>query len=296
MIKEAQYIQVDNSEEAILGPYNYLSSKPGKDVRKQFTLALNKWLKVSEEDLNAINNVITMLHTSSLLIDDIEDDSDLQRGFPAAHKIYGIPTTINTANYVYCLTLQKILEINNPQLVVVFADELVNLHWGQGIEIYWRENLICPSEQDYKKMASNKTGGLFRLAVRMMQACSTEELNVLKLVDMLGIYFQIRDDYLNINNKGFFEDITEGKFSFPIMHAIRTGKYKDQIISIMRQKTRDENMKQYAADLILKSGSFDYTLEYLKKIETDIYNEIKVLGGNERLSAIMAALSKEIKL
>ncbi|PVZ96553.1 hypothetical protein BB558_007518 [Smittium angustum] len=155
MIKEAQYIQVDNSEEAILGPYNYLSSKPGKDVRKQFTLALNKWLKVSEEDLNAINNVITMLHTSSLLIDDIEDDSDLQRGFPAAHKIYGIPTTINTANYVYCLTLQKILEINNPQLVVVFADELVNLHWGQGIEIYWRENLICPSEQDYKKMASN---------------------------------------------------------------------------------------------------------------------------------------------
>ncbi|PVU98449.1 hypothetical protein BB559_001592 [Furculomyces boomerangus] len=192
--------------------------------------------------------------------------------------------------------------MNNPQLVVVFTDELINLHRGQGMEIYWRDNLVCPDEQDYIKMVSNKTGGLFRLAVRMMQACSTEKSDVVKLVDMLGIYFQIRDDYMNIkseqysSNKGFFEDITEGKFSFPIIHSIRTEKYTNQIMNIMRQKTRNENVKLYAADLILKSGSFDYTLEYLKKIETDIYNEIEALGGNKRLSAIMAALSKEVKL
>ncbi|PVU98448.1 hypothetical protein BB559_001593 [Furculomyces boomerangus] len=85
MNKETQYIQADNSEEALLGPYNYLSSRPGKDVRKQFILAFNDWLKVSEEDLNAINGVITMLHTSSLLIDDVEDDSDLRRGFPGKY-------------------------------------------------------------------------------------------------------------------------------------------------------------------------------------------------------------------
>jgi len=71
-----------------------------------------------------------------------------------------------------------------------------------------------------------KTGGLFVLAVRLMQLYSENQANLLPLVDTLGLYFQIRDDYANIMdaeytaNKSFCEDLTEGKFSFPIIHSI----------------------------------------------------------------------------
>jgi len=55
-------------------------------------------------------------------------------------------------------------------MIDIFTEELINLHRGQGMDLYWRDSLICPSEADYLEMVGNKTGGLFRLAVRLMQA------------------------------------------------------------------------------------------------------------------------------
>ena len=53
-----------------------------------------------------IDEVVRNLHTASLLVDDIEDNSKLRRGVPVVHSIYGIPHTLNTANYVYVLALE----------------------------------------------------------------------------------------------------------------------------------------------------------------------------------------------
>ena len=117
------------------------------------------------------------------------------------------------------------------------------------MDLYWRDSLTCPTEQEYVEMVNNKTGGLLRLAVKLMQACSSsttychylcDELtgrDYVPLVNLIGILFQIRDDYQNLqdtqytNNKGLCEDITEGKFSFPIVHAILSRPDDRQLIS-----------------------------------------------------------------
>ncbi|CAN0467574.1 unnamed protein product, partial [Ectocarpus sp. 12 AP-2014] len=59
------------------------------------------WLDIPAERIDAIKEVVGMLHNASLLVDDIEDNSKLRRGVPVAHSIYGVASTINTANYVY---------------------------------------------------------------------------------------------------------------------------------------------------------------------------------------------------
>lgn len=88
------------------------------------------------------------------------------------------------------------------------------------------------------------------------------------LVDLLGIIFQIRDDYQNLQNeqyaknKGFAEDITEGKFSYPIVHSIRSGAANggsSELMNILRQKTDDEAVKRYTICILEKTGSFEYT-------------------------------------
>jgi geranylgeranyl pyrophosphate synthase len=56
----------------------------------------------------------------------------------------------------------------------VFVEELLNLHRGQGMDLYWRETLTCPTEEEYIGMVLDKTGGLFRLAVRLMQLESNQ--------------------------------------------------------------------------------------------------------------------------
>lgn len=83
----------------------------------------------------------------------------------------------------------------------MYTEQLLELHRGQGMEIYWRDSFTCPSESDYKLMTIRKTGGLFMLAIRLMQLFSENQEDFSKLAAILGLYFQIRDDYCNLGQK-----------------------------------------------------------------------------------------------
>ncbi|KAF9346459.1 geranylgeranyl pyrophosphate synthetase, partial [Mortierella sp. NVP85] len=111
----------NHDETALLEPYTYISSRPGQEMRTELIESFNTWLQVPPEELAIITKVVTMLHTSSLLVDDIEDDSVLRRGEPVAHKIFGVPATINCANYVYFMALAELVKIPNPRMLTIFT-------------------------------------------------------------------------------------------------------------------------------------------------------------------------------
>lgn len=274
-------------ENILKGPFDYLEGHPGKDIRSQLISAFNTWLRVPPESLQIITGVVKMLHTASLLIDDVEDNSQLRRGVPVAHSIFGTAQTINSANYVYFCALQDLAKLKNPEAIKIFTDELLNLHRGQGMDLFWRDTLTCPSEDDYLEMVGNKTGGLFRLAIKLM-CCESptnttckphkphkdsdtgEPVDYVPLVNTIGLLFQILDDYRNLSsptytsNKGLCEDLTEGKFSFPIIHAIRSDPANLVLINILKQKTQDDEVKRYAVAYMEKCGSFSYTRRVLR--------------------------------
>uniref|UniRef100_A0A8C7K088 Uncharacterized protein n=1 Tax=Oncorhynchus kisutch TaxID=8019 RepID=A0A8C7K088_ONCKI len=114
-----------------------------------------------------------MLHNASLLI---EDSFTLRRGFPVAHSIYGGPSVINSANYVYFLGLEKVLTHDHPEAVRVFTRQLVELHHGREAGVLTSTGEIptypCPTESQYSTMVLQKTGGLFGPAVGLMQLFS----------------------------------------------------------------------------------------------------------------------------
>ncbi|XP_022803812.1 geranylgeranyl pyrophosphate synthase-like isoform X1 [Stylophora pistillata] len=282
----------------LLEPYSYVLKVPGKQVREKLIQAFNFWLRIPEDKLSVIAEVVKMLHNSSLLIDDIEDNSKLRRGIPVAHQIYGVANTINSANYMYFKALDKVLSLNHPDCINIFTEELLELHRGQGMDIYWRDSYTCPSEDEYHEMVKKKTGGLFRLAVRLMQTFSENTSNFVPLLDTLALFFQIRDDYANLlseeykENKSFCEDLTEGKFSFPIIHAIRSDSESTRILNILRQRTTDVDLKKYFVDCLEEIGSFAYTKVILKQMEEKSQALIADLGGNPQLSAIVQQLAK----
>ncbi|PTU23140.1 hypothetical protein P175DRAFT_0530240 [Aspergillus ochraceoroseus IBT 24754] len=295
------------NEKIIMGPYDYMLQHPGKDLRRQMINAFDLWLKVPPESLTIINKVVAMLHTSSLLIDDVEDNSILRRGIPVAHSIYGTAQTINSANYVYFLALQEVQKLKSPIAIDIYVQELLNLHRGQGMDLFWRDTLTCPSEDEYLEMVGNKTGGLFRLAVKLMQAESTTEKDCVSLVNVMGLIFQICDDYLNLSsgtytkNKGLCEDLTEGKFSFPIIHSIRSNPGNHQLINILRQKTQDEEVKLYALTYMESTGSFKHTQKVVRELREralQLIDEIensgrgKQVGGQNDGAMVRAILDK----
>ncbi|KNZ72240.1 Geranylgeranyl pyrophosphate synthase, partial [Termitomyces sp. J132] len=242
-------------------------------------------------------------------VDDIEDDSQLRRGQPVAHKIYGIPQTINTANYVFFLAYQELFSLNTSEAETggqgrkfdaIVTEELLALHRGQGLELYWRDSLQCPTEEEYISMVNNKTGGLLRIGIKLMVMCSTNnvEVNYIPLVNLVGIYFQIRDDFMNLcgteytQNKGFAEDLTEGKFSFPVIHSIHADPTDRQVLNVLQKRSEAFDLKKHVIEYMrTKTKSFEYTLGVLAKIEGQIREEIRRLGGNVMLDRILDYLS-----
>lgn len=315
----------------MLEPYTYLDANPGKEVRTKLIEAFNVWLQVPAAKLDAICRVVRMLHTASLLMDDVEDNSDLRRGIPVAHRIYGIPQTINTANYVYFLVFSEIFRMtedsassaagsplaNAATVERLVVDELINLHRGQGMDLLWRDSLICPTEEEYVEMVNNKTGGLFRIAIKLMLsqsvvANSPDFPDLIPIVNLIGLLFQILDDFMNLQsskyaeNKGFAEDLTEGKFSFPIIHSIRasvggvgeatTTTSNRQILNVLKQRPTDLATKEYAVAYMRNvTHSFQYTTDVLHRLDVQAQNEVHRIAAhigtqNAHLTAILTTL------
>jgi geranylgeranyl diphosphate synthase type 3 len=122
-------------DEKCLEPFSYLSKIPGKDVRGSLIDCFQEWLNIPNDKIIIIKDIIASLHNASLLVDDIEDNSKLRRGLPVAHSIFGVANTINCANYVYFLALEKCHSLKNDKAMTIFVQELLNLHRGQGIYI-----------------------------------------------------------------------------------------------------------------------------------------------------------------
>ncbi|XP_016987899.1 geranylgeranyl pyrophosphate synthase isoform X2 [Drosophila rhopaloa] len=271
-------------DEILLQPFTYIQQIPGKQFRSELALAFNHWLLIPAEKLAQIGDIVQMLHNSSLL------------GVPVAHSIYGVASTINAANYALFLALEKVQQLGHPEATKVYTEQLLELHRGQGMEIYWRDSFTCPSESDYKMMTVRKTGGLFMLAIRLMQLFSSNKEDYSKLTAILGLYFQIRDDYCNLSlkeyteNKSFAEDLTEGKFGFPVIHAVRTQKQDKQVLHILRQRTHDIEVKKYCITLLEKLGSFQYTRKVLETLDAEARAEVTRLGSNPYMDRLLNKL------
>ncbi|KAL9712178.1 hypothetical protein Ac2012v2_005255 [Leucoagaricus gongylophorus] len=151
-------------------------------------------------------------------------------------------------------------------------------------------------------MVNNKTGGLLRIGIKLMMACATQNLDIdyVPLVNLIGVHFQIRDDLMNLrstqytSNKGFAEDLTEGKFSFPIVHGISADTSNNQILNVLQKRPTTPTLKVHVINYLQDhTRSFEYTTTVLDNLELQIRQEIGRLGGNQLLDKVIDLLHVE---
>lgn len=281
------------SNSAALAPINYINSLPSKGVRSILIDALNQWFKVPPDSLRTISDMVNQLHNASLILDDVEDNSPLRRGSPAAHTIFGAAQCINSANLMYVHAAQQARKLKNPNSIDALLEGLDTLYLGQSWDLYWTFHVECETENEYMSMVDSKTGGMFRMLLDLMRLespspCTADFTNLTKL---LGRFFQIRDDYMNLKSgdyteqKGFCEDLDEGKFGFPIVHCHDNHpELAAQITGIFRLHKRDptsptlpHKTKEYIVQKLESVGTFKATLTRLKELEMDLEEEIASL-------------------
>ncbi|KAI9376181.1 isoprenoid synthase domain-containing protein [Aspergillus egyptiacus] len=293
-------------------PYEYINSLQSKNTRNKFIDTLNTWLRVPSESLQVIKNIVSMLHNTSLMLDDVEDLSSLRRGHPATHVFYGMSQTINSANFTYVKVVRETTRLRSPNAMEIFLDELTNLHCGQSYDLHWRHQARCPTTEEYIIMVDNKTGGLFRLMLRLMHAESstssstTPTPSLTRLLTLTGRYYQIRDDYLNLTSsdytskKGFCEDLDEGKFSLPLIHLLEHTPHPDRITAAIynhrggcaAKLTRE--VKRHILDEMESARTLDYVREVIAHLHGEIMatlNEVeRELGTNEAARGLLVGL------
>ncbi|KAH6844759.1 putative geranylgeranyl diphosphate synthase [Chaetomium sp. MPI-CAGE-AT-0009] len=273
----------------IQAPYDYLSSLPSKGTREKAIDALNVWFQVPADKLERIKQVTKILHSASLMLDDLEDGSHLRRGKPSTHTIFGAGQTVNAANYQILRALEEVQKLGSPKSIGIYAEELKSLYLGQSLDLHWTSNLICPSIEQYLQMVENKTGGLFRLLGRLMAEHSTKsvDVDVVEFLNDLGRYFQTRDDYQNLvspvytEQKGFCEDLDEGKYSLPLIHLLLTSRSETLLRNILTQRRVNGGSnvahKQTLLALMEKSSSLAFTVQFLATLHAKVENNLEEL-------------------
>ncbi|XP_041970927.1 geranylgeranyl pyrophosphate synthase-like isoform X2 [Aricia agestis] len=239
--------------------------------------------------------------------DDVQDGTQFRRNLPSAHRIYGTPWAANASTFCFMAALKKIADLGNPEAVDNFCQEMMSALDGIALDLYWRDAFICPTENEYMEMVKLKNS-FFTLNLRIIQSFSKDRRTYSDLMNTYGVYYQIRDEYANlVNVKGldtksheqefknlhevmFCEDITEGRFTFPMIHGLNSSE-GPTIRSILVQRTSDIRIKQHCLSLLEKVGSLDYTRRTLHDLDADLREQIHQLGGNPVFLAYLDELS-----
>ncbi|CAK38176.1 uncharacterized protein An03g02060 [Aspergillus niger] len=286
-----------------MAPYEYTRSTPGKQTISKFIECLRSWLHLPDDSASVIEHITNMIFHSTLMIDDIEDDSMLRRGKPAAHVVFGKAQTVNSATYLYAKATRDLDQLQQDACKAAFLEELETLALGQALDLHWKFQKTCPTTGEYLTMVDNKTGGLFRMTLRLLEIESKAEPcpDLMQLITLMGRYYQIRDDYLNLTSdeytgtKGYCEDLSEGKLSFPLIYALQKSPEADMLRGLLFHRENGHelslDMKSYIVAEMRKVGSlaharetalqlFDAMMGTLERVEA-------TLGPNKRLKALL---------
>lgn len=254
-------------------PCASLVSGGGKRWRPLLAVLAYRLAGGSGDDIYTLAPLIEGIHTASLIHDDIEDNSELRRGQPAAHVAYGLDSALNSGSWLYFRALQSLENYQAPAGIKLdlYAAALAHiraLHEGQALDIHWHRTAgFFPSRQDYERMIRLKTGALAALAAYTgMRAAGKEheESNVFAaLFAEAGVGFQILDDVKNISTgnagKKRGDDIVEGKKSMPaILHIEKHPEDAASLTAYFEQARRegiDSPAIEKAIALLSSSGS-----------------------------------------
>ncbi|MCK4482936.1 polyprenyl synthetase family protein, partial [Candidatus Bathyarchaeota archaeon] len=214
----------------------------GKRWRPSLFLLICEALGKNPEDFVDFAIIPEVIHNGTIMVDDIEDLSELRRGKPCTYKIYGLDVAINAGNAMYYLPLLPLIEkrekISSEKLCKiyeVYVKEMINLSLGQAMDIAWHRGIASADEigeKDYLQMCAYKTGTLARMAAEIAAVLADANDELIKrlgrFAESIGVAFQMQDDILDLTSSEFTEkkggrgqDITEGKRSLIVIHTLK---------------------------------------------------------------------------
>ncbi|KAH0821466.1 hypothetical protein GEV33_001325 [Tenebrio molitor] len=146
-------------EEILFIPYTHIKEAPKINVISMAKLmqAYNFWLKIPKDKFQIIQKISGLTDTGCFMLDELQSLCEPRKAIGMHQAVDSIPSTINAANYAGCNALEKCLELDHSKAGSIYIEQMMQFYRGQGSEIYCRDNYVCPTEEEYRKMCIRST-------------------------------------------------------------------------------------------------------------------------------------------
>ena len=282
---ELDVITPNNLQEASI----YLTKAGGKMLRPALSLITAEAVGGQKENALKAGSAIELIHTFSLIHDDIMDDDDMRRGMPSVHKVWGEDVAILAGDTLFSKAFEIIInsdkeltshaQINNALAAV--ADACVKICEGQALDMGF-ENRFDVTEDEYMEMIFKKTGALIAAATKVgaiMGGASDEVIDAMyEYGRLIGLAFQIQDDYLDLASdeetlgKPIGSDIGKGKMTIIAINGLSSaGEDSEKLLEILKDENNSQEDIDLAIEILTKCGA----IEYARNLAQDSVNQAK---------------------
>lgn len=268
----------------------YIMKSDGKRIRPIMLLLAAK--ACGEINIITYNSAVTieLLHTASLIHDDVVDESKIRRGKASLNAIYDNKMAVLAGDYFLSTALIKSVMTGNINIISDISNLGRNLAEGELNQLFLVKELII-DEDEYFRVITKKTASLMAGCMRigaMSVGGSKEEVEKFtKLGELFGICFQLRDDifdyFTDAIGKPTGNDIREGKITLPLLHTIKEAdetKKKELLSIIYSYDYTDENIKTLI-DYAKNNGGIDYANQKMREYKDQALEIITTVENTE---------------
>ena len=271
-----------NKEKIISNIDSYIFKSSGKKMRAMLSLIASS--KKQNSNRIKLAAVIELLHTATLVHDDVVDESPTRRGIKSVNNTWSNSHGVLIGDYIYSKAFMYMVDIDNNEIMKELANATNEISQGELIQLEAIKNIDITLNK-LKKISYFKTGRLFEASAKTGAIIANADIkyreNISKCAKNLGILFQIKDDLLDYSEelkigKPVFQDIKEGKVTYPFYFAYKNAnfKQKNQLKDLL---INSRNIKKNDIELIKSLGGitkthklanqyYEKSINYAKKI------------------------------
>jgi octaprenyl-diphosphate synthase len=243
----------------------YLVRHKGKQFRPMLVITSARTIQEPNSSSYLAAVVVELLHTATLVHDDVVDEAELRRGFPTINKIWKNKISILMGDYLLAKSLIIATEIGNLELMNIIANVAKSMSKGELLQIQKSRKLNITVE-DYFQLIKDKTASLISACCEigaMTTQASRDQREALKNFGLnLGIAFQIKDDLLDyeshvgILGKPVGHDLKDKKITLPLLYAFgdSDGREKKRVVRMLKNGVKRKEINQIIEFIIQRDG------------------------------------------
>ncbi len=273
----------------------YITQSGGKRLRPLILLLSARCCGYQGNHHILLSAIIEMIHTATLLHDDVVDASVTRRGQPTANIAWGNEASVLIGDFLYSRSFQMMVEMDNMEVMRILAETTNAMTQGEVMQLL-NAHSADVTETQYFDTIHRKTAKLFESSALLGGSIANRENEICKALADYGMYlgtaFQMVDDILDYDaqsrkiGKDVGDDLAEGKPTLPLIHALKQcDDQQKQVITTAIEQGDRTKMNEILA-IVRSTGALDYTFELAQSQARMAQSALAGLPDNEYRAAL----------